>query len=160
MKRMRTLVLVLAGVSLLLSSCASIVSGTKQKVTVSSEPAKAQIVVIGNDGKEYYKGEPGELKLPRSKTYTVEVSMNGYVTQKVSIDRSFNMWFVGNVCFGGIPGMVIDLITGALWNLEPDTINITLKTAMLNSDNGPVIVFFAIDDEGQLRSISVPMIKA
>ncbi|NLJ10796.1 MAG: PEGA domain-containing protein [Treponema sp.] len=159
MKRMKNLVLVLVGLSLMLSGCATIVSGTKQKVKVSSEPAKAQIVVIGQDGKEYYKGGPGEISLPRSKTYTVEISMDGYATQKVSIDKSFNMWFVGNICFGGIPGAVVDLITGSLWNLEPDTINITLKTALLNTDNGPVIAFFALDDNGELRSISVPMIK-
>ncbi|MFA6508834.1 MAG: hypothetical protein WCT14_22235 [Treponemataceae bacterium] len=153
---------VLAIVSLvaLLSGCATIVSGTKQKVKISSEPNRAQIVITAASGQEFYKGGPTEIELPRNNAYTVEITMAGYQPQKVMITKGFNAWFVGNLLCGGIPGGVVDLLTGAMWNLEPDTINLTLKTALLETETGPVLVFFANDENGELRSMTVPMIKA
>ena len=156
---MKKLLLLLISVSFL-AGCASIVSGTKQKVKVSADPGKAQITIVSASGVEFYKGEPAEVQLPRKETYTVEIAMEGYVNQKVVVSHALNGWFIGNLCFGGIPGGVVDFLTGAMWKLEPDTINIVLKTALLDSENGPVIVFFAFDQDGELRSLSVPMIKA
>lgn len=156
---MKKIVLLLIAVSFL-AGCASIVSGTKQKVRVNADPGKAVVTIVSQSGIEYYKGAPAEVQLPRKETYTVEIAMDGYLTQKIVVSHALNGWFIGNLCFGGIPGGVVDFITGAMWKLEPDTINIVLKTALLDSENGPMIVFFAFDQDGELRSLSVPMIKA
>lgn len=158
MKRVAILFVV---ASVLLASCATIVSGTKQKVKISANPEKAVVVITSDKtGQEFYRGAPGDVKLPKNTTYTVMVSMDGYAPQKVILTRSFNGWVIGNLCFGGIPGGVVDLLTGAFWKLEPKDIEITLKTALLDTENGPVLVFFATDEDGELRSLAVPMIKA
>jgi hypothetical protein len=158
---MKRFLVLLGAVSVLFAGCATIVSGTKQKVKISANPEKAEVVITSDKtGQEFYKGAPGDVKLPKNTTYTVAVSMEGYATQKVILTRSFNGWVVGNLCFGGIPGGVVDLLTGAFWKLEPNNIDITLQTALLDTEDGPVLVFFATDEDGELRSLAVPMIKA
>ncbi len=156
---MKKILFALLSVSLL-AGCATIVTGSNQNVKISVDQKKAQITVTAQTGQEFYQGAPTSLELPRKNTYTVEVKVDGYATQKVMITQGFNGWFVGNLCFGGIPGGIVDILTGAMWTLEPDTINIKMKTALLDTADGPVLVFFAIDQDGEMRSLSVPMIKA
>ena len=40
--------------------------------------------------------------------------------------QKFNAWYLGNILFGGIIGLVIDPITGAIYNLTPKQINAQL----------------------------------
>lgn len=156
MKKIAAAILVV----LMFSGCATIVGSPKQKVKVSAEPGQAHVVITSERGLEIYNGEPGEIRLPRKNAYTVIVSMPGYLDQKVVITQSFNGWVLGNICFGGIPGGTIDFLTGAAWKLEPDRLNIQLKTAMGDTEGSAVIVFYAVDENGELRSLTVPMIKA
>ena len=70
----------------------------------------------------FYAGDsPAIVKLPRKHSYTVTVQAGGYASQTLVITREFNAWFVGNILFGGIPGGIVDAITGAMWNLEPSS---------------------------------------
>ena len=50
--------------------------------------------------------------------------MAGYYPSETQIRPQFNPWYVGNVVVGGLIGLVIvDPLTGAVWNLHPTTID-------------------------------------
>ncbi|MGA2764557.1 MAG: hypothetical protein ABSG17_14455 [Spirochaetia bacterium] len=90
----------------------------------------------------------------------MEISLAGYKTQTVNITQGVTGWFWGNLCFGGVIGMVIDLVTGGMWDLHPTEIDAKLTVAMTNGASGPAVVFYTRDDEGQLRYVIVPLLRA
>nr|WP_315142107.1 PEGA domain-containing protein [uncultured Flavobacterium sp.] len=104
--------------SLLLSSCATIISGSKQKVSFHSNPAQAAIFI---DEVEVGK-TPFEIKLERNKEHHVMIKLDGYQTYETNLTKKFNAWYLGNIVFGGIIGIIIDPITGAIYNLTPNDV--------------------------------------
>ncbi|MDP8237445.1 MAG: hypothetical protein P9X24_00010 [Candidatus Hatepunaea meridiana] len=72
--------------------------------------------------------------------------------------QTFNMWFVGNLICGGILGMIVDYVSGAMWHLEPNMIHVELVTAYKDGKMQRYAVLGALDDEGQLRTLAVPLI--
>jgi hypothetical protein len=47
--------------------------------------------------------------------YTATIAAPGYQSAQVPIRSTVNPWILGNVIIGGIPGLVIDNVTGAAW---------------------------------------------
>lgn len=39
--------------------------------------------------------------------------------QQFDVNTSINWWTAGNIIIGGVPGIVVDAGTGALWKLQP-----------------------------------------
>jgi hypothetical protein len=107
------------------SGCATIVSGGggDQKVKVVSDPPGASVVVDGQP----VGATPVELTLTRKTTHTVEVAAPGYETARLAVNSQFNPWVIGNVVFGGVIGIVVDLATGATSKLSPDELTIPLR---------------------------------
>lgn len=140
-------------VAVLVSGCATIFTGTGAIVKVTAEPAAAIIVIKSQTGQVFYQGEvPASVKLPKKNNYTVEITLAGYKTQTVYISQDVTGWFWGNICLGGLIGMVIDWATGGMWDLNPTQIDVKLAVAMTDGAAGPVVVFYTRDDEGQLRT--------
>ena len=106
---------------ILLAGCASLISGSTQPIMLNSQPAGAKAQV---DGTTVFT--PATIHLERKNNHTVIFSQTGYETQQVKITKSMNGWVLANILLGGIPGIVIDLITGAAAKLEPDSITVTL----------------------------------
>jgi len=187
MKAYRTALQALLALSIATTGCATIIKGTSQDVSVSSTPAGASVLIRSNAGADVFQGTtPASAKLAKKREYTVTVSNPGYEDVRVAITQSFEGWFIGNLLCGGIIGGVIDAVDGAMWNLEPNMINVTLRAAgggraVLRSPNESAscestrsdiadvsesqgdatlyAVFHARDAEGQLRSLSVPMVR-
>ena len=158
---MKAAVFLLAVLSIALAnSCATIISGTGQEVSVSSVP-RAQIQIKADTGLVFYAGDsPAIVKLPRKHSYTVTVQAGGYASQTLVITREFNAWFVGNILFGGIPGGIVDAITGAMWNLEPSFLTVTLERVSAQGRQGLEVVFTSLDEETQGRTLRIPIGKA
>lgn len=149
--------LAIAALSLVLSSCATIISGTKEKISINSSP-QGTVKVTGNDGKVYFNGStPANPKLPRSHTYTLVFKVNGYKSKTIQLTHGLNGWFFGNLLFGGIPGGAVDAIDGAMWKLEPSSINVQLQTAMLNGQKHLAFVVRGIDANGKAEKLILPM---
>ena len=153
---MKAVVFLLAALSIALAnSCATIISGTGQEVSVSSVP-RAQIQIKADTGMVFYAGDsPVIVKLPRKHSYTVTVQAGGYASQTLVITREFNAWFVGNILFGGIPGGVVDAITGAMWNLEPSSLTVTLERVSAQGKQGLEVVFTSLDEATQGRTLRI-----
>ena len=112
--------------------CATVFSGTKEKINLNSAPKGANVQIKSKSG-NYFKSTttPATIKLPRRNDYILKFGLDGYQTEERQIFRKFNQTACFSYYFYIIPGL-IDLATGAHWNLRPDDIYVNLQrnTAM------------------------------
>lgn len=141
----------------LMTSCATIVSGSKQNVKFSSNPTSATIFI---DEVEVGK-TPFEIKLARKSEHSVMLKLEGYQTYQTKLTKKFNAWFLGNILIGGLIGIIIDPITGAIYNLSPDEINAQMSKGTAFKSNGKdvyIAVALNIDPNwekvGQLEKVN------
>jgi hypothetical protein len=115
---MKKLIIVITTV-LWMSGCASIISGTKQQIVFNSEPSEATVYLKKKNKPEIAIGKtPLSTEINR-KTRNVIFRKEGYYDNNYKIDGNINLWYFGNLILGGIPGMTVDLLTGAYIKLEP-----------------------------------------
>ena len=112
------------------AGCASVMSGRHAQVAFSSNPEHAHVVVKNRHGETVAEAEtPTVVSLKRGDgflrpaRYTATIQSPGYETTKVAIDPKMNPWVFGNVLFGGLIGVFVDPVTGAMWNLTPNEVN-------------------------------------
>ena len=124
-----------AAVALLaLPSCASIVGSSDQSVSFRSTPAGATVSVTDENGIDVYRGQtPTSVVLEKAdgyfdaQQYTVRFTKPGYRDEVTTVGANISGWYIGNLLFGGIVGLaVVDPLTGAMWTLDPDQINVLL----------------------------------
>ncbi len=149
-------VLLVLGVGLL-ASCASIIKGGGQGVTVRSNPPDADVKVMDiRSGAVVGSGKsPLSLKLDRGAgffkggKYKVVVEKAGYAPREILVDSSANGWYIaGNLVFGGLIGwIIVDPATGAMWSLDPDEamIDLTPAPATPSAQAEPSIMVATID---------------
>ncbi len=102
--------------------CASIVSGKNQEFIVGSEPAGADVEID-----ELIRGKtPMNVELSRSKRHTIKLTHNGKTVTRATT-RGFNWWYVGNLIFGGPVGLIVDPITGAIYKIKPEAIQVNFS---------------------------------
>jgi hypothetical protein len=155
---MKTAFRALAMISLVfLSSCATIVSGTQQELSVSCTP-RAKIEIKADTGLLVYAGEsPAIVELPRKYSYTVTVQAGGYRSQTLIISRQFNAWFLGNLLLGGIVGGVVDAVTGAMWDLKPTMVAVTLEPGSARGGQEWEVVFTSLNEGTRGEALRVPL---
>jgi uncharacterized protein YceK len=108
-------------ISLVVTGCATIVSGSKQKVSFNSTPAKASVFV--NDVQLGYT--PFETKLKRGvKVHKVKIVLDGYKPYEATLTRKFNGCYIA---IGGLIGMIVDISTGALYRISEKELNVSLE---------------------------------
>jgi len=111
--------------SALLTSCASIVSGTHQEIRVNSTPSGA-VVKVDNA----ISGQtPTILTLSAKESHQVRIELAGYKPYEVALTQKTNGWIFGNIFFGGLIGIVVDMNTGAAYALTPNKIDAQLISA-------------------------------
>lgn len=143
--KMLKLTAALAAVSLM-TGCASIVGEKEQTVTINSSPTNANVLITDERMMEVHADTtPTTVQLRKSdgsyfggKTYNVEISMDGYESRSMMINSSPNGWYIGgNIIFGGLIGwLIVDPLTGAMYNLTPDTLNTSLGESVATADDG------------------------
>ena len=119
---MRRTIFSLVFASMMLTSCATIVSGSRQIVKFNSTPSRASVFINGKE----MGITPFAPKLKRNENYKVSIKLEGYHPYEVELTKKFNEWYIGNILFGGIIGLVIDPITGAVYKLTPKEVNAEL----------------------------------
>lgn len=137
--------------SLLIAGCASIINGGSQNIAIQSSPSSASVrIVKAKNASQVYAGTtPCTVNLERSTgyfsgaNYTVEISKAGYGTQTVSLTSHVSGWYIGNLGFGGVIGLlIVDPLTGGMYSLSPENVNAELRSrhAGLLSRDGRLIV--------------------
>ena len=96
--------------TLLLTNCASIVSGSQQELTIDSYPQDTDVYINGSP-----KGiTPLTIKVGRDVTkQRIEIQKEGYQSSPVNLSTKVNPWFWGNIIIGGLLGSSTDSSTGA-----------------------------------------------
>lgn len=108
---------------LLFSGCSTIVNGTTQSVSISSDPQGADVLVDG----EFVGNTPVAVDLKRKHNHLVTVSLDGYETQQIAINKVMSGAVAGNILAGGLIGWGIDAANGSQYKLKPDTIALQLR---------------------------------
>lgn len=126
----------------MLSSCATIISGSRQNVEIASEPSSAKVYIneieVGNT--------PIQQNLKRNQEYNVVLKLDGFETYETKLEKNFNAWYIGNIVFGGLIGIIIDPITGAIFKLKPEDISGNPKSGTTyNTEGGKLLIKISMD---------------
>jgi hypothetical protein len=146
----KTIISCSLALTLLFSSCATIISGSKQNVKFSSNPSSASIFI---DEVEVGK-TPFEIKLARKSEHSVMIKLDGYQTYQTNLTKSFNAWYIGNILIGGLIGLIVDPITGAIYNLSPNEINAQMNQGtVFNSSKKDIYIAVALNIDPSWKKI-------
>ncbi len=100
------------------SNCALIIHGSRQKMVITCEPKVAAVFINGVS-----KGNtPLDIRLQRRKHHLIRIELDGYKPYEVQLKRKLDPWIFGNIVFGGLIGIAIDLGTGSVYKLSPKEI--------------------------------------
>lgn len=136
--------------TLLMSSCATVMSGSKQNVKFDSNPGAASIFI---DEVEVGK-TPFEIKLTRKSEHTVLIKLEGYQTYQTTLTKKLNGWIFGNILVGGLIGLIIDPITGAMYNLSSSEINAQMvKGTVFKSNKKDVYIAVALNVDPSWKKV-------
>lgn len=120
--------------SLLLCSCATIVTKSVYPIAVNSAPDGAQITIRNSAGTIIYVGEtPAVVQLKSAAgymsraEYQIEIKKDGYRTQIHTVSGSLDGWYIANILLGGLVGMlVVDPASGAMYKIKDQQIDARL----------------------------------
>ena len=105
------------------ASCGTIIHGSKQNVSISSNPSSALVSINGAEiGKT-----PVTTTLSRKESHQVKIELNGYMPYETQFIRKVDGWIAGNIIFGGIIGLAVDAISGGMYKLTPEQIQSELR---------------------------------
>lgn len=114
----------LLGMVLSMSSCATILTGTKDKITFNSAPEGAKV---------FHKGiekctTPCTAEIPRSLSkQMVTLEKEGFVSKEMKLTKKFNPVTLVNILLGGAIGVGIDCATGSLTKYSPQAYQVELE---------------------------------
>lgn len=118
-----------------LNACATIMQGSKQNVGFASTPSGATIFVDGQN----MGVTPASLSLARKQEHTVRIDLAGYQPYEMVLNRGVSGWVWGNLVFGGLIGLVVDVTTGAMYKLTPEQVEGQLMTRQATLNGQTVI---------------------
>jgi len=119
--------LAVVSMALFLSSCATLVNGTKQTVSFNSEPSGATVILVNKKGIETTIGTtPMVTAIPR-KTKKVKFSSEGFYTETYEAYAKASIhWLYYLDAISGFVPAIIDLSTGGHIKLE-ENVKVELK---------------------------------
>lgn len=103
---MKTIILV--ALCATLASCGTIMRGGPFHVPVASDPPGAVVRYLGAE----VGVTPCTVAMRRSAS-VLELELAGHHKLSCDVGKTGNPWIFGNLLLGGIPGLFVDLITGA-----------------------------------------------
>ena len=106
----------LAGFSFMFCSCATILTGTTQKINIKS--VGKQNVKFSIEGKTYTTPAIVEIKKGGDKIITI--LDEECIQRQVLVKKNFNPAVLGNLISGGVVGLTTDYVSGAIWEYESD----------------------------------------
>lgn len=120
-------------------SCATILSGTKANVTVTSPNASWANLTV--DGQKYNNMVfPAKIKVKRGFKPSVIEAENPDLEGSVTVEKKFNAVSLGNILIGGIPGFIVDAADGAVMKPEKSEYTIFMSPKKGGGDNSGSIV--------------------
>lgn len=126
MKKNNLIFLGIVAISLILSSCATILGGAKKGVRVKGEPHVAKVYYNGS-----YIGEtPETVQVPKSAKQgnsTLTIKAENYKTVDIQLTRRWSLGYTILDIFTGVIPLVIDIATGNIYQPKPNTVKFLLE---------------------------------
>ena len=150
---------------LLLTGCASIVSKSDWPVQRGSNPSGATVTIVNSKGMGIYSGlTPTTVTLTSKKgyftgeKYKLIFEKEGFSTLEYELKSTLNGWYIGNVVFGGLVGLIIvDPLTGAMYRLDT-TLHVPLTPDLSLKSEKSELKIVSIDQlPANLKSSLVPI---
>lgn len=124
---------------LALSGCASIVSKSNYPVRIDSTPPGAFVTIKDNSGRVIQQATtPLVVTLDASDgffsnaRYQFLFEKEGYNSTLQMLSAKIDGWYVGNIVFGGLIGLlIVDPATGAMWKLPSEVHGYMVPVAVL-----------------------------
>lgn len=117
----------LAAAVISLSACATITRGSSQKFAIVTTPTAADVKL--STGQTCVS--PCDLKLKRKHGFTVTASKTGYKEATAVVDARVRGGGIaggaGNIIAGGLIGIAVDASSGAMNDLTPNPLQLTLQ---------------------------------
>ena len=137
----------------LLSSCASILTGSKRKVLFESDPSGAKVFVNG-----FEKGvTPVQIKVNADDR--IDFRLDNYTERVVVMDSKFNLVAILNGF--SLIGWGIDALTGSLKRVDTKYVKVSLegekKTSFMNYMNNSSIKNVTVDEENKIIETVIVM---
>lgn len=106
--------------------CATIISGRKHQVTINNPGGPTFFMVQDEKGAVVHSGvTPQQVTLKSSsgpfrpaKYSVIYAGQEGAFRDE--LHTNVNWWTAGNIIIGGIPGLVVDAATGAMWRFDSE----------------------------------------
>ncbi len=107
----------------MLGGCATILSGEKQKINITTDdPSKKYNVRI--DGQPV--SAPGIVEVKRENKEKI-LTVDECPGQQIMLQKEVNPVFFVNILSGGVFGSTTDYATDSMWKYEPSNITIKCK---------------------------------
>jgi len=147
------MLLALLGAGGVVAGCATIVHGGPRSVSVASTPSGAKVSIFDRSNALVQQSTtPFIAQLPtrygyfKGQQYRLVFELPAHQSAAVSLKSTVSGWYAGNLLFGGLIGMlIVDPLTGAMYNLTPDKIEqpLTPSQAQILRTGDGVLVMLA-----------------
>jgi uncharacterized protein YceK len=125
-------IFILLIVPFIVSSCATVFTGTRDTISFNSTPEGAMVY---KDGLELCK-TPCRIPIKRSlNDVDIEFKLDGYETRLFTLDKEFNIVSVINL--GNLLGWAIDAATGSIMKYDRKSYELELKQKNLSALENP-----------------------
>lgn len=116
------IILLAASTVALSTGCATILKGSKESLTIVSEPAGAKVQINGID----LGNTPLTARVHGTKDQLIQVRKEGYETRSIIVASSVGAgWIVVDFFFGVLP-LLVDAVTGDWKSLDQNEVNVVL----------------------------------
>jgi len=105
------------------NACSTIFNTTTQGIELNSNPPNAKITV---DGKKFGTS-PQIVNIDRGSNHIIVFELDGYENYETQLTRKISNWFWVNALNGILPGMIIDMFSGSMYNLLPNKVEVDLS---------------------------------
>lgn len=113
-----------AGALVTLGACATMVHGGVQQVGIASAPSGARVTIDGVDAGV----TPLVASLSRRRAHVVRIARDGYAPFEGRVGRNLSAWaLLDYPWILLVVPVVVDVGTGALWDLHPSILSATLS---------------------------------
>lgn len=140
-------VILLACLVFIVSSCATIISGTRATITVTSPDARRVDLTVDD---AYYGNVqlPMQVDIKRGFNASLIIARTHNQEGMAKVSKTFNPIGLLNILLGGIPGLIVDCATGAITKPEMDSYIIYLDHYIQPTDQ--VIIPYRPDESSLL----------
>lgn len=125
------------------TGCATVINGTHQDLTVTSQPEALCVAING----EPHGATPVVASLPRGKNYVVQVQKDQYHPYEITVVPVTSGMIWGNLIFGGLIGMAVDSGSNGAYEHSPSRVHAYFAVPIKEETQRPVCpVSFAVQE--------------